>query len=291
MPLAGIINLNKPAGITSRQAVDRVERLVRPAKAGHAGTLDPIASGVLLVAVGVGTRLIERVQRQRKRYLGTFQLGCTSPTEDIEGEITPLSDPPVPTLAAIERAAEGFVGPIQQRPPAFSALWVDGRRSYELARQGKAVELASRPINVYGLRVVEYEYPRLVLDIECGAGTYVRSLGRDLAESLGTGAVMTALVRTAIGSFNLEMARDPSQLTRDNVDDWLLPLRRAVQEMPALSLNAGEMDYVLNGRSISQPLPEGAEEVAALDAEGRLVAILVQRKDGIGPNCTFPQSA
>ena len=193
MPPCGLLNLNKPAGMTSRDVVNIVQRLSRPAKAGHAGTLDPLADGVLVVCVGSATRLIEYVQRMPKRYVGTFLLGRQSPTEDIEGEVTELPDAPVPTREQIEAAARRFVGRIEQRPPAFSALKIRGRPAYKLARQGKPVELAPRPVEIYRIEVKKYRYPELVLEIDCGGGTYVRSLGRDLAESLGTAAVMSAL--------------------------------------------------------------------------------------------------
>src|SRR3569623_809810 len=144
--LSGVINLNKPSGITSRQAVDVVKRLVRPAKTGHAGTLDPLASGVLIVCVGAATRLIEYVQRMPKRYTGTFLLGRSSPTEDIEGEVSELAGAPQPSLGEIIAAAGRLTGEIMQRPPAYSALKVAGRRAYDLARAGHEVDLQPRPI-------------------------------------------------------------------------------------------------------------------------------------------------
>ena len=182
--------------MTSRRAVDLVERLARPAKAGHAGTLDPLATGVLVVCVGAATRLIEYVQRMPKRYRATFLLGRQSPTEDIEGEVTELPDAPIPTLDEIAAAAGRFVGRIAQRPPAFSALKVAGRRAYKLARAGQPPQLAPRPVEIFAAEIKSYQYPELVMEVECGSGTYIRSLGRDLAESLGTAAVMSALVRT-----------------------------------------------------------------------------------------------
>ena len=228
LPPSGLLNLDKPAGITSRDAVDLVQRLARPAKVGHAGTLDPLATGVLVICVGAATRLIEYVQRMPKRYVGTFLLGRSSATEDIDGAVTLLPDPPIPAADQIEAAAKKFVGRLLQRPPAFSALKVAGQRAYDLARRGEAVDLKPRPIEVYSLKVARYEYPELVLEIECGGGTYVRSLGRDLAESLGTAAVMSALVRTAIGPWTLDTAVDPRTLTAANWQSHLDPLRKAL---------------------------------------------------------------
>ena len=247
---SGLLNLNKPSGITSRQAVDVVQRLARPAKAGHAGTLDPLATGVLVVCVGAATRLIEYVQRMPKGYCAAFLLGRHSPTEDIEGEVTELPNPPVPTLDQLVAAARRFVGRIQQRPPAFSALKVEGRRAYQLARRGDKLELQARPIEIHRIEVARYEYPELALEVECGSGTYIRSLGRDLAESLGTAAVMSALVRTFIGGFRLDESVNPRQLTRENWQSRLHPPLRAVEHLPRVQLSAEEVVRVRNGLTI-----------------------------------------
>lgn len=283
--LCGILSLHKPPGVTSRGVVDIVQRLVKPAKAGHAGTLDPLASGVLVVCVGTATRLIEYVQQMPKSYSGTFLLGRTSPTEDVEGEVTLLADPPQPTLAEIEAATQRFLGPIDQRPPAFSALKVGGRRSYDLARAGQAVELAPRTIHIHALSVTHYAYPELQLDIECSSGTYVRSLGRDLARSLSSDAVMSALVRTAIGRFRLAESIDPQRLTRGNLPQFLLPPLCAVADLPRVVVSADENRRLANGQPIERPGTEAAAEIAAVDHAGHLVALLVPRGGGrLGPS-------
>jgi len=309
MPLSGLLNLNKPAGMTSRQVVDCIQRLVRPAKAGHAGTLDPLATGVLVVCVGPATRLIEYVQQMPKVYLGTFLLGRQSPTEDIEGEVTELQNPPVPTEVQVAAAARALCGRIEQRPPAFSALKVRGRRAYELARQGKHVELTPRTVRVDRIEVRAYEYPQLTLEVECGGGTYVRSLGRDLAASLGTAAVMAALQRTAVGGFRVAEAADPQQITRENLGKHLLPPLRAVERLPRVELSAAEIARVGNGLSIQRDIVQGGtggsptsaehgqtscpchprQEIAAVDENGRLVAILTPRGPGLlGPRRNLP---
>ncbi|HOM17612.1 MAG TPA: tRNA pseudouridine(55) synthase TruB, partial [Thermoguttaceae bacterium] len=166
-PKAGILNIYKPAGLTSRDVVNQIQRLLRPAKVGHAGTLDPLATGVLVVCVGPATRLIKYVQRMPKEYIGAFLLGRSSPTEDTDGPVTELENPPIPSLDAVETAARKMLGPILQRPPAYSALKVEGRRAYELARQGQHVELPPRPVTIYRLDVLSYNYPELVLRIRC----------------------------------------------------------------------------------------------------------------------------
>jgi len=287
--MCGLVNLDKPPGMTSRQAVDIVKRLVYPAKTGHAGTLDPLATGVLAICVGSATRLISYVQRQPKRYRATFLLGRASPTEDVEGQVTLLVDPPRPSRAEIIEAAARLTGEIQQRPPAFSALKVAGRRAYDLARAGREVTLAPRPVTIHALEIVEYAYPELTLDIRCGSGTYVRSLGRDLAESLGTAAVMSALVRTEIGALNVVGAWSADRLYRDNVHDWLRPPVDAVFGLPTVCLSAEEIKAVGHGqfvtlgrdRQIEQP---ESGELAALSSAGDLVAILAARGEGVfGP--------
>ncbi|MCC7086713.1 MAG: tRNA pseudouridine(55) synthase TruB [Pirellulales bacterium] len=275
----GLLNINKPAGETSRWVVDRVQRLVKPAKAGHAGTLDPLATGVLVVCVGQATRLIDYVQRMRKRYRAEFLFGRTSATEDVEGEVVELVDPPVPARVELEAEVGKFIGEILQRPPAFSALKVGGRRAYDLARKGQPVDLEPRPVTIDWLKVVEYEYPRLVLDIECSGGTYVRSLGRDLAESLGTGAVMSALVRMAIGGFRVEESIDAETLTRETVGSRLLSPLLALGELPRIQLNATELKRTGQGQFIERP-DATAMEFAAIDEVGNLVAILQRRLDG-----------
>ncbi len=284
MPVSGLLNLNKPTGMTSRRAVDIVERLARPAKAGHAGTLDPLATGVLVVGVGPATRLIEYVQRMPKRYVGAFLLGRQSPTEDIEGRVTELLGARVPTYDEIRAAANGFVGQIQQRPPAFSALKVGGRPAYQLARQGRPPHLAARPVEIYRIEIKAYQYPELVLEVDCGGGTYIRSLGRDLAQSLGTAAVMSALERTSIGRFQIGESLDPRQLHQDTWSSCVQPPIVAVEHLPRLRLSADQFLRLRNGLPIAiEHGPNGAQtdaetsEVAALDQQGQLVAILAGR--------------
>ncbi len=277
MSFCGLLNLNKPGGASSRRAVNIVERLARPAKAGHAGTLDPLATGVLVVCVGGATRLIEYVQRMPKRYVGTFLLGRQSPTEDTEGEVVELADARVPARAEIETAARRFVGRIEQRPPAFSALKIQGRPAYKLARKGQPVELSPRPVEIFRIQVAAYEYPRLVLEVECGGGTYIRSLGRDLAQSLGTAAVMSALERTAVGIFRVDEAVDPDRLTPDNWTAYLQPPLTAVEYLPRVQLSAEETVRIRNGLTIAQRAERAwreANEIAAIDPTGQLVGIL-----------------
>lgn len=270
----GILNLYKPAGVTSRDVVNQVQRLVKPHKAGHAGTLDPLATGVLVVCVGPATRLVEYVQRMPKHYCGEFLLGRSSETDDIEGTVVATPAAPVPTRDALDAALPGLIGEILQRPPAFSALKVQGRRAYDLARRGAAVKLAPRPVTVYRLEILSYEYPRLRLDVECGSGTYIRALGRDLAQAVGTAAVMSALCRTAVGRFRLEEATAADKLTRENIVDHLLPAARAVADLPQVQLTAAECERLRCGQAIENRERKTATELAALGPDGELAALL-----------------
>jgi len=307
MSLTGIVVLLKPQGETSRATLNRLQRAVKshqrrrleglsaaeqtgkPPRVGHAGTLDPLAEGVLVACIGEAAKLIEVVQQLPKRYVGTFQLGVTSDTEDAEGTIVALPDPPKPTRAALLEAIPRFVGRIRQRPPVYSALKIAGKRAYQLARQGQNVELASREVDVYGMELIDYDYPLLRLNIECGSGTYVRSLGRDLAEAVGSGAVMTALVRERIGPFSLVNALPPSILDDPESENWLehlLPPELAVAHLPRVELDAKTTARILKGQKVRQdeiPAPQktssgfpAAETTlcAAFSPENHLVSLL-----------------
>ncbi|MBL8828594.1 MAG: tRNA pseudouridine(55) synthase TruB [Planctomycetaceae bacterium] len=281
MATVGLINVNKPAGLTSRDVVDRVARVTGQKKAGHAGTLDPMATGVLVVCLGWCTRLIEYVQGRPKRYRATFVFGQSSPSDDRETEVTLAADLPHPTRAQIDRVLPEFQGEIMQRPPAYSALKINGKRAYHLARKGREVDLEPRPVHVYEQHVVRYDFPELVLDIACGQGTYVRSLGRDLAERLGTVALMSALERTSIGSFAVEEACPWAEVEREHILKWLSPPRRAIADMPTITVDDDDRAEIALGRPIiSPPLEVWAHEYAALDAAGTLLGVMAPDQPG-----------
>lgn len=273
----GLLNIHKQQGLTSRDVVNHIQRIVRPAKTGHAGTLDPLATGVLVVGVGPATRLIEYIQQLPKRYVGSFELGKTSDTEDVEGQVRKIESAPRPSRDEVEGTLAKFVGEIQQRPPAFSALKVKGRRAYELAREGKSVELNPRAVTIYALELVEYEYPKLILNVRCGSGTYIRSLGRDIGQSLGSGAVMTSLKRTAIGGFLIEDACSIDCLTKETITNHLQPALRAVSHFPRCQLTNDESTRIANGMMIENRWECGAEQIAATNTDGQLIAILAPR--------------
>lgn len=205
--LNGILVIDKPVGMTSMRAVERVRRSLGGAKAGHAGTLDPLASGVLLVAVGRATKDIPRLMGMEKRYETRVDLSATTATLDAEGERVPGPQPSVPpTRERIEQALARFRGTFDQAPPAFSAVKIQGRRSYDLARSGQAVAPQPRPVTVHELEILDWAWPVLTLRIRCAKGFYVRSLARDLAEALGLAGHCLAIRRTAVGPYDVQAA-------------------------------------------------------------------------------------
>ena len=234
-----------------------------------------------MVCVGPATRLTNLVQEAPKTYVGGFRLGVSSDTEDIEGQLEPLADAPVITAAQIEAVLPEFIGEIQQMPPKFSALKVNGKRAYDLARQGKEVELKLRQIQVHSLRLTAFDFPNFQLEIECGTGTYVRSLGRDIAARVGSAAIMTALERTAIGSFSVEQAVGRNDLDAENIAQHLLPVDRCLQGVERVVLDDDQALGLVDAKPVCLPDCSGLDRVVAVDGQGRVLAILLRREGGV----------
>lgn len=219
---SGVINVDKPAGLSSARVVARVKRLLpRGTKIGHAGTLDPFATGVLLLLVGKATKLCERLMGQAKQYEATVKLGATTPTLDPDSAETPFPEAHPAEPNALEKVLQGFVGHIEQRPPAYSALKIEGRPAYQLARKGQELELKPRIVRVDAIEVLEYDWPMLTLRIDCGRGTYVRSLARDIGQALGSSGYLTQLRRTRVGPFRVQDAATLEQITAENVGQFI----------------------------------------------------------------------
>ena len=274
-PLAGVFCVEKPAGVTSRHVVDETSKLVRSGRVGHAGTLDPLATGVLVVCVGWATRLVPLVQQQPKRYRAVFELGATSDTDDRTGVVVPTPDAPVPTLEEIENLLPKYTGTILQVPPIYSAVKIAGERSYDLARQGEIADLQPRPVDVHSLRLLDYQHPRLELEMECGSGTYVRAIGRDLGRDLGCGAIMTDLIRTAIGGFTLETAIPLSALDRQSWRTHLRPPLAIVDHFSRFTCGDIELDLLSRGcvLMIDESVSIPGTDVALISQAGELVAV------------------
>ena len=286
----GFLNINKPEGVTSRAALNSVGKLIHPAKIGHAGTLDPLATGVLVACVGPATRLTKYVQEMPKKYTGSFRLGMESPSEDIEGDVTLIQDAPGVSAVELTAVLPNFVGTISQLPPTFSALKVEGKRAYDLARKGAVVKLEPRPIEIIDLNLIRFEYPDFQLQITCGSGTYIRSLGRDIAKRLGSGAVMTALVRSAVGGFAIDQALNLESLSREICEQRLYQPISAVPGLETVTVSREQILGFQDG--VPLRLDEGArqlaEELVAVDQENRLIAVLRRKFPGIfAPSINF----
>ena len=280
----GWVVLDKPAGLTSTQCVGRVRRVFNAGKVGHAGTLDPLATGVLIIALGEATKLVPYVMDRPKRYAFTVRWGEERDTDDCEGRVTATSTVR-PDRSAIEAALPRFLGVIAQRPPSFSALKLGGERAYDLARAGAEVELAVRPVEVSRFVLVDQpDLDHARFEVECGKGTYVRSLARDLALALGSVGHVSALRRLAIGRVTVESAITLAKLEElahnPAASDWPRPVATALDDIPALALTADQAARMARGmvvplaevrRSEAKPLP-AAGVAAAFDAD-RLVAI------------------
>jgi tRNA pseudouridine55 synthase len=275
--LTGLLNLDKPPGLTSRDAVNRIVRLVgRKTKVGHAGTLDPLASGVLVVAIGAATRLIERVQAQAKSYRAVIRLGARSDTLDADGTIEEVSDPPVPDEATLRGALAAQVGEIAQVPPQYSALKVGGRRAYDLAREGRHAELTARPVRIDRIELIRFAWPNMEIDVDCGSGTYIRSVARDVGDALGCGGLITLLRRTAVGVFRIEDAIALDSLTVESLPAHLRPLTDAVPGLPRAGLDEAQAHLITQGRALDahrlNPIPPPGE-LALLGPDGTLIAL------------------
>lgn len=271
----GLLNIDKPAGITSHDVVARVRRVTGVRRVGHAGTLDPIATGVLLVGVGQATRLLEYLVGQPKTYEARLRLGQATNTYDTEGEIT--AERPFSHITSTQIATHltPFRGQIEQQPPIYSAIKKDGQPLYKLARQGIEVDVPLRQVTIYALEMLAFAAPFVDLRVTCSAGTYIRSLAHDLGETLGCGAHLTGLRRTAIGDFGIETAVSLPDLTPDNLHDYLQPPDTAVSHFPPLILSREEAQQWQQGMRVTpQPdQPIDAELVRTYDENGRFLGI------------------
>lgn len=226
-PMDGLINLLKPSGISSARALDAVRRITGQRKSGHAGTLDPAADGVLLICLGKATKLVEQLMDQPKLYRADARLDVTSESFDAARPLVPVEIKRVPAFEDVSAAARGLEGEIQQIPPAVSAVKVGGRRAYKLERAGQAPALSPRPVRVYWMQILSYEWPVVRFATACGRGTYVRALIRDLGAALGCGGCLTSLRRLAVGPFRSIDAWSLDQMRHARAgDEFLVPLER-----------------------------------------------------------------
>jgi tRNA pseudouridine55 synthase len=292
----GILVVLKPAGPTSHDIVALVRRLAATKRVGHGGTLDPFAGGVLPLFLGRATRMVEYHLGDRKGYRATVCFGASSTTDDLEGELTPSAGP-APTRDAVIAALHAFLGPISQRPPAYSAIKVAGRRAYAMARAGESVELAPREVTIERLELADWDdrdpdRPIAVVDVECSAGTYIRALARDLGESLVGAAYLGALTRTASGPFAVEQAvsmervREAAAEGPDRLASLLLPIDTGLESMAEHVASAEEVVAISRGQFVRAPqvAADDGSPVRVRDEGGRLVAIAVVRDGRLAPD-------
>jgi tRNA pseudouridine55 synthase len=278
----GWLVLDKPAGMTSTQAVGIVRRLYDARKAGHAGTLDPLATGVLPIALGEATKTVPYAVDGTKHYRFTVRWGAATDTDDAEGEIVATSEAR-PSRGAIEELLPRFTGEILQRPPAFSAIKVDGARAYDLAREGEVVELEARPVHIEALTLIDVPAADTgVFEARCGKGTYIRALARDMGEVLSCLGHLIALRRTRVGPFDEAQAVSPATLEATVTDGGeeallrlLLPVEAALQDLAELSLGQNDAARVLRGQPVlirGRDAPFGAGPAYAT-GKGHLIAL------------------
>lgn len=290
--LDGILVVDKPIGPTSHDIVGLVRRLAATRRVGHGGTLDPFATGVLPVFLGRGTRVVEFHLGDDKAYRATVCFGESSSTDDLEGEREPAKGP-APTRADVEAALPTFTGPIEQRPPAYSAIKVGGRRAYAMARAGETVELSPRTVTIHALSLVDWDdtdprRPIAIVDVTCSAGTYIRSLARDLGAALGSAAYLGALRRTAAGPFTVQDAhalddvRDAAAGGPEGLIPLLLPIDAGLDRFPDVVLTASELAAVSKGQFVrpAAGFSAGAERYRLRAASGALVGIATDAGTG-----------
>jgi tRNA pseudouridine55 synthase len=282
VPLSGILNVDKPPGITSHDVVNAIRRVAGQRKVGHAGTLDPMATGVLLVCLGQATRVAEYLMARPKRYRATIALGTTTDTFDAQGEILGSGGRTDFTPEEIEWALASFLGRIEQVPPMHSALKRGGQALYRLARQGKTVELKPRPVEIEEVVILDWTPPSLVVEVACSPGTYVRSLAHDLGQRLGSGAHLAALIRLSSGRFTLEEAVSLERLEEafqhGQEETYLLPLDEALFEWPAMIVSADDARRIAQGQAIQGDQPGNSGDGLSLrrvySPDGDFLAIM-----------------
>jgi tRNA pseudouridine55 synthase len=283
--VSGVLVIDKPVGLTSHDVVQIIRRGTGIRRAGHTGTLDPRASGVLVVLIGPAVRLSEYVSASDKRYQATIRLGSSTDTYDSEGTVTGNASVDHITEDKFFEILQNFVGEIEQVPPPYSAVKVRGKKAYEMAREGEPVDLEPRKIQVYSLDILEWAPPEVVIDVYCSSGTYVRSLANDLGKALGTGAYLIGLRRTKSGRFTLRDAV-PLRRLKEAFDagDWyrqLIPAADALGDWPGVELDGDMVELVRHGHRISaepdldtEILTEAKGWARGISQQGDLVALL-----------------
>lgn len=288
----GFINIDKPIGVTSHDVVARLRRITRIKRIGHAGTLDPAASGVLVVAIGQATRLIEYVQDDtHKEYHAHIALGTATDSDDATGSI--IQSAPLPQLTdyILEQTLRQFTGSIQQVPPKVSAIHVGGQRMYDLARQGIAPELPSRPVTIYALTLLSWSSASLEVNVRCAKGTYIRSLARDIGVALGTCAHLSSLRRTAVGEFTVDTALTLHDLTFEDISSHCVSPQHAIRHLPTYQLDDADLQRIRHGIAVRVASNYADDtQMMICDNAGAVVAIARYSQHQLLPHKVFAWS-
>lgn len=290
--LAGFLNINKPLGMTSHDVVARIRRLLKrdtgQKKVGHAGTLDPLATGVLVLCLGDATRLSEYVMSSQKCYRANIRLGIETDTYDAEGEV--IAEKPIEHIrqSDVEHVLEQFRGDIQQIPPMYSAIKQGGKKLYELARSGQTVERPARSVLIHSLQIVGWAPPHLELEVVCSPGTYIRSLAYDIGQELKAGAHLAGLVRTASGDFTIEKSQSLDMLLES--DDWqrhIIPPKIGLSNWQSVTLTDSQAQELKYGRAIAFKYDSDQSLLMGYLPDGHLLAVLERREQTWKPHKVF----
>ena len=269
--LRGLIVLDKPAGITSRKALDIAERQLDAGPLGHCGTLDPLATGVLVLVVGKARKIQDLIVRSEKVYDLVITFGARSDTDDSEGQVVPVEPAPEPvSREALEAALEPFRGEISQVPPTFSAVKVEGKRMHREARKGRPMEAKPRDVTVHELSLVRYEWPEAELHLRCSSGTYARAIARDLGQALGVGGYMSRLVRSSVGRLGLDQAIKPEDVSADDV----IGIEAALADFPRLNVPLDQRHLLMRGQTLRAPPGFPTDEPCFAWVDGKVVAAI-----------------
>jgi tRNA pseudouridine55 synthase len=282
----GALIINKPVGPTSHDLVYRCRKILgRGTKVGHTGTLDPFASGVLVIVVGHATRISRYIQSSEKEYLAEVRLGQETNTYDREGQVVAEKPVPILTDKEIEGYLDNFRGPLEQIPPMFSAIRINGERLYKAARRNEIVERPPRNVEIFSLACLEKTETTLKLNIRCSTGTYIRSLAYDLGSEIGCGAHLSSLVRTRTGSFTLAESCTVEELAEDP-ENVLIPMKSLLPEIPALELNDYDAALISEGRPVTRSVEENGPEFRLLH-QGKLISLAIYDGDTLLPKLVF----
>jgi tRNA pseudouridine55 synthase len=290
----GVLNINKPSGVTSHDVVESVRRIIGEKRIGHTGTLDPLATGVLVLCVGRATRIAQYLEAGEKEYKAVMRLGVTTDTLDAEGRVLETRSYATPDRQKIVDVMQRFTGSIMQRPPAYSAVKVGGVPSYKLAREGRAQPLNLRPVRISGIVLTAYKDPDVDFTVTCSKGVYIRTLCAEMGDALGMGAHLARLERTRSGRYRIERAVTLEQL-RDmaaagTLDQVITPIDEALSEFPLVPISEAESERVLHGNQISCP---GSLSISSNDRvrlhspAGRLLALARIVAGALKPDLVF----